>query len=147
MLQLPNTRGSCYYFGQWTMRSTKNKKNKRYYLTFICSFRIVWIYLYIFHFYSIFKFLFIKKLFPSSMLLWHLFLKLYFIDYAITVVLIFPPAPLHPAPPLPQAIPPPLFMSMVMCINSLAAPFSILSITSPCLFCNYLFVLLNPFAS
>ena len=40
------------------------------------------------------------------------FLKLYFIDYAITVVLIFLPLPPFPLPhPLPQEIPPPLFMS------------------------------------
>ena len=30
------------------------------------------------------------------------FFKLYFIDYAITIVLIFPPFPLHPAPPAPS---------------------------------------------
>ena len=39
--------------------------------------------------------------------------KLYFIDYAITVVLIcplLPPSTLHP--PLPQATPTPLFVSM-----------------------------------
>ena len=42
-------------------------------------------------------------------------LKLYFIDYAITVVLLLPPLPPPPAtqhPSLPQAIPTPLFMSM-----------------------------------
>ena len=79
------------------------------------------------------------------------FLKLYFINYAITVVLIFPP--LHPStqqPPHPQAIPPPLFMSMghvYKCISSLTAPFPILYVTSPWLFCNYLFVLLYPLTS
>ena len=41
------------------------------------------------------------------------FYKLYFIDYAITVVPIFSLCPLSTQPPpLPQAIPPPLFMSM-----------------------------------
>ena len=41
------------------------------------------------------------------------FLKLYFIDYAITVVLIFPPLPPFTQHlPLPQAIPPPVFLSM-----------------------------------
>ena len=41
-----------------------------------------------------------------------LFLKLYFIDYAIRVALIFPPLPpLHSTPSLWQS-PPPLFMSM-----------------------------------
>ena len=39
--------------------------------------------------------------------------KLYFIDCAITVILNFPPLPLSTQhPPLPQAIPTPLFMSM-----------------------------------
>ena len=48
------------------------------------------------------------------------FFKLYFIDHAITVVLI--PAPLSPStqhPPLPQATPPPLFMSMGHAVSSL----------------------------
>ena len=35
----------------------------------------------------------------------------------------------------------------VMLVSSLAAPFSILYFTSPWLFCNYLFVLLNPLIS
>ena len=40
-------------------------------------------------------------------------LVLYFIDYAITVVLIFPLCPPPPStPPQPHAIPTPLFMSM-----------------------------------
>ena len=40
-------------------------------------------------------------------------LKIFFIDYAITVVPFFLPiTPLHPAPPLPPAFPPPQFMSM-----------------------------------
>ena len=42
--------------------------------------------------------------------------------------------------PLPQALPPPLFMSTP--ISSLATPFPILYFTSPWPFCNYLFVLL-----
>ena len=40
------------------------------------------------------------------------FFKLYFIDYAITVVLIFPLSPLPPSTPIPSGISPPLFMSM-----------------------------------
>ena len=41
------------------------------------------------------------------------FFKLYFIDYTIRVVLIFPSLPPSTQqPPLPQAIPSPLFMSM-----------------------------------
>ena len=35
----------------------------------------------------------------------------------------------------------------VMCISPLATPFPILCFTSPWLFCNYLFVLLNPLTS
>ena len=35
----------------------------------------------------------------------------------------------------------------VMCIGSLATPFPVLYFTSPWLFCNYLFVLLNPITS
>ena len=44
---------------------------------------------------------------------WFSFLfKLHFIDYAVTVVPIFPPLPSSTQhPPLPQAISPPLFMS------------------------------------
>ena len=49
--------------------------------------------------------------------------------------------------PLPQAIPPPLLMSWVMHISSLATPFPILYFTSTQLFCNYLFTLLNPLTS
>ena len=45
--------------------------------------------------------------------LFYLFLKLFFIDYAIVVVLILPHlAPSTQYPLLPQAIPTPLFMSM-----------------------------------
>ena len=35
----------------------------------------------------------------------------------------------------------------LMCISSLVTPFPILYFTSPWLFCNYLFVLLNPLTS
>ena len=43
----------------------------------------------------------------------HLFFKVCFIDYAITVVPIFPPlSPSTQHPSLPQAIPTPLFMSL-----------------------------------
>ena len=75
--------------------------------------------------------------------------KLYFIDYAITVVLI---SPLRPSstqyPSLPQAIyPHHCSRSWVMHVSSLATPFPILCFTSPWLFCNYLFVLLNPLTS
>ena len=76
------------------------------------------------------------------------FIKLYFIDYAIKLVLILPLCP----PPL--GIPYSLRSSphhcscpWVMHISSLVSPFPILHFTSPWLFCNYLFVLLNPFTS
>ena len=56
--------------------------------------------------------------------------------------------PLCPPLPFPQAIPALLFMSTGReHINSLASSFPILYFTSPQLFCNYLFVLLNPLTS
>ena len=70
--------------------------------------------------------------------------KLYVIDYAITVVLMFSPLlPSTQHPPLPQTVPTPLFKG----VSSLATPFPILYFTSPWLFCNYLFVLPNPLTS
>ena len=76
------------------------------------------------------------------------FLKLYFTDYASTVVLIFPPLP------APSSTPHSLRQSIHLCscpwvmhVSSLATPFPILYFTSPWLFCNYIFVLLNPFTS
>ena len=69
-----------------------------------------------------------------------------FIDYAITVVLTFPPLPpstQHPR--LPQATPHHCLCPWVICVSSLATPFPILYFTSPWLFCNDLFVLLNLF--
>ena len=73
---------------------------------------------------------------------------LYFIDYAITVVLIFL---LYPPPP---STPYSLRQSLhncsrpwVMCISYLAIPFAILYVTSSWLFCNYQFVILNPLTS
>ena len=76
-----------------------------------------------------------------------LFFKLYFIDYAITVVLISPPlSPFTHHSPLPQTILTPLFMSMGH-VYKFFAPFPTLYFTSPWLFCNYLFILLNPLTS
>ena len=68
------------------------------------------------------------------------FFKIYFIDYAITVVPIFltlPSSTWYPA--FPPAIPPTLFSSCpwVMHISSLASTFPILFLTSPCLFSTY----------
>ena len=77
-----------------------------------------------------------------------LIFKLYFIDYAITVVLIFTsllPSTQHP--PLPQQSPHYCSCPWVMCMCSLATPFPMRYFTSPWLFCNYLSVLLNPLTS
>ena len=54
----------------------------------------------------------------------------------------FPLLP-HSVTPLPQSIPSPLFMSMGPAYK-LPIPFPILYFTSPWLFCDYQFVLLNP---
>ena len=82
-------------------------------------------------------------------LFFNLFLKLYFIDYAFTVVPI-----ILPLPPAPSRTPHSLrqFWHLCLCpwvmhLSSLAAPFLILYCTSPWLFCNYLFVLLSPLTS
>ena len=78
----------------------------------------------------------------------HLFLKLYFIDYAIIVVLNFPICTNPPSSPcfLRQSS---YLCScpLVMHISSLAIPFPILYFTSPWPFCTYQFVLLNPLTS
>ena len=67
----------------------------------------------------------------------------------MTVVPIFPPLPpssQHSS--LPQVIPTPLFcVHGSYVLSSLATSFPILYFTSPWLFYNYLFVLLNPLAS
>ena len=70
-------------------------------------------------------------------------------DYAITVILTFPPLPPSTQQAsLLQAIPPHhSSCPWVMCISSLATPFPILYFTSPWLFCGYLFVLPNPLTS
>ena len=55
-----------------------------------------------------------------------------------------PFAPLHPAPPTPFGNPHTIVQIHGSGIGSLATPFLILYFTSPWLFCNYLFILLNP---
>ena len=72
------------------------------------------------------------------------FLKLNFIDYAITVVPIFPPWPLSTQQPhsLRQS-PHHCSCLWIIRISTLATPFPILY--TPWLFCNYLFVFLNSF--
>ena len=72
------------------------------------------------------------------------FKKIYFIDYVITVVLIYPPLPSSTQySPFSLAILPLSSCLWVMHISSLATPFPILFLTLPYLFCNYLFILLN----
>ena len=76
------------------------------------------------------------------------FFKLYFIDYVITVAQFFPFCSLPPSicHTLRQS-PHHCSCPCVMHIHSLAAPFPVLYFTSPWLFCNYLFVLLNHLTS
>ena len=64
---------------------------------------------------------------------------IYFIDYAITVVLFSPFITLHPTHPLPPAFPHFSSCPWVIHISSLVSPFPILFLTSPCLFYDYLF--------
>ena len=76
-----------------------------------------------------------------------LFFRLYFIDYAITV-LIFPTLlPLHPAPPIPQAVPLSLFTSMSHAYTFFGYSISYTLLYIPMLWCNFLFVLLNTLTS
>ena len=72
-----------------------------------------------------FNFLFIVFLFS--------FLKIYFIDYSITLVTISPIAPLHLVPPIPLAITPLVYV-YGSCISSLATPFPLMFLTFLCLF-------------
>ena len=81
--------------------------------------------------------------------------EILFFNYILLIILLLlswfsPPSPL-PRPPPSTAYslsPSPHHCSCpwVMCISSLATPFPILYFTSPWLFCNYLFILLNPLA-
>ena len=73
------------------------------------------------------------------------FFKLYFIDYGITVVPVFPPIPpstQHP-PSLRQS-PHRCSCPWVMHVSSLAAPFPVPYFAFPWLFCNCLLYLLIP---
>ena len=75
----------------------------------------------------------------------YLFILIYFIDYAITVVPFFSPfySPLcctHLPPSLPHLSSSP----WVIHISSLASPFPILFLTSPCQFCTYYLCFLFP---
>ena len=73
------------------------------------------------------------------------FFKVYFIDYAITVVpFISPLCSPPPAPPSPQHSSPLSSRPWVVHISFLASPFPILFLTSPCLFCTYLLCFLIP---
>ena len=72
--------------------------------------------------------------------------KLYFIDYAITVP-ISPFVPLYPALPRPSGNPPTIVHVHGKCICLPCLLPSLLYFTSPWLFCNYRFVLLNHLTS
>ena len=90
----------------------------------------------------------ILHLFITKILWSRYIFKLYFIDYAITVVLIFHPWALPPSSPQsPRQCPHHCSCPRVMCISSLATTFLILYFTPPWLICNYLFVLPNPLTS
>ena len=87
-------------------------------------------------------------LFPLGMILLYCsFFKVYFIDYAITVVPFL--SPLYSPPPcvLPPTCIPPLPLSScpwIIHTSSLASPFPILFLTSLCLFCTYHLCFLFP---
>ena len=67
----------------------------------------------------------------------YLFFQVCFIDYAITVVpILFPLLP-STQYPLPSSNSPLSSCPWVMGVSSLASPFPILFLTSPCLFCFY----------
>ena len=72
--------------------------------------------------------------------------KLYFIDYAITVVSVFPTLLLLPPHSLRQS-PPHCSCPWVMVISYLAPPFPMLYFTCQWLSCNCLFALLNSLTS
>ena len=76
------------------------------------------------------------------------FLKVYFIDCAITIVPFFSPrySPLSYNLPPTSIPPPPRLRSCpwVIRISFLASPFPILFLTSPCLFCAYQLCFLFP---
>ena len=63
--------------------------------------------------------------------------KVYFINYGIRVVPISLSLPPLPSTPLPSSNFPLSSFPWVMHITSLASPFPILFLTSPCLFCTY----------
>ena len=73
--------------------------------------------------------------------------KLHFLDYAITIVLNFTLCPPAPSNPLPQAMPPPLFMPMGHAYKFFGYSIFYTVLYIQWLFCNYLFVLLNSLTS
>ena len=93
---------------------------------------------------SFFNEILIKIPKPSWIYFIFLFFKLYFTHYTITVAPILPTFPL-PHNTLYVLRQPPHHCSCpwVMRISSLVTPFPILYFTSPWLFCNYIFFLLN----
>ena len=74
---------------------------------------------------------------------------IFYKNYILLIMLLqlscFPPlSPFTQQPPLPQAIPPPLFMSMGHAYKFFGYYISYTVLYIPWLFYNYLFVLLNP---
>ena len=72
------------------------------------------------------------------------FKNIYFIDYAITVIPVFPLTPPPTATPITYSNPPLSSCPWFMHVSSLVTPLPILFLSSFCLFCTYQFVLLNP---
>ena len=72
------------------------------------------------------------------------FLKIHFIDYAITVVPFPPFIPLCLAHPLPPTFAPFSSCPWDLCVSSLASTFPILFLTSSSLFCTYHLCFLFP---
>ena len=69
---------------------------------------------------------------------------LYCIDYTIPVVPVFVPLPPPPGIPFPSSNPLLSSCPWVMHLSSLASPFPVLFLTSPCLFCSYQLCFLIP---
>ena len=84
----------------------------------------------------------------KSWLFWFFIFLNIFYWLCFTVVPIFSPLPPLSGTHLPSSNPPHTLSSCpwVVHINSLASQFLILFLTSPCLFCTYQFMLLNPFS-
>ena len=83
----------------------------------------------------------LEHFFLLSFILFCFLVIFYHVIIVVSYSFLCPPPP---STPLPQAILIPLFVSLVLRIRSLATLFPVLYFTSPWLFCDYQFVLLNP---